>query len=347
MRRAFWGISLLISLISGCTGTSQALLVDSGWKDYKQAFVKSGAVQDTGNKGVSHSEGQGYAMLLAHAYGDQKSFEQLWQWTRKHLQTRQDKLFSWRWSESEGVTDPNNATDGDILIAWALLRAAESWSQDGYRKEAMAILSDIKLSLIVEQGDYQLLLPGEYGFDKEEGYELNLAYWVFPALEHFQKVDPQGPWQALVKSGDQLIQAASWGPRKLIPDWVFLDDLGRLYPSPGRPERFGYEVVRVPLYIAWSRSANLSNMAPIDGFWAQFQAETYVPAWIALDDSSKAEYPAPRGFDAIRVLTRRALNQTPVSAPPDDLAPDLTKQDYYSASLLLLSRLAWTERFSK
>ena len=39
---------------------------DTAWRSYKQRFVATdGRVIDTGNKNVSHTEGQGYAMLFA------------------------------------------------------------------------------------------------------------------------------------------------------------------------------------------------------------------------------------------------------------------------------------------
>ena len=41
---------------------------------------------------------------------------------------RGDGLFSWKWSPntSDPVPDKNNAADGDILIAWALMRERRS-----------------------------------------------------------------------------------------------------------------------------------------------------------------------------------------------------------------------------
>ena len=83
---------------------------------------------DTANGGVSHSEGQGYGMLLAQSYGDRQQFDQLWAWTKRgNLQIRKDRLLAWRWrpsgsGDAGAVDDMNNASDGDVLVAWALLQ---------------------------------------------------------------------------------------------------------------------------------------------------------------------------------------------------------------------------------
>ena len=49
------------------------------WKTYKQRFVRpNGRVVDNANGNVSHSESQGYGMLLALAANDPKSFRQIY-----------------------------------------------------------------------------------------------------------------------------------------------------------------------------------------------------------------------------------------------------------------------------
>ena len=64
-------------------------MTDGGWDQYRSLFVTAdGAVRDTGNNDISHSEGQGYAMLMAVAYDDQPNFHKIWQWTRSYLQVR-------------------------------------------------------------------------------------------------------------------------------------------------------------------------------------------------------------------------------------------------------------------
>jgi endoglucanase len=95
------------------------------WRSYAARFIApEGRVIDNANGGVSHSEGQGYGMLLAAKAGDAARFDALWRWTAHTLQIRKDGLLAWKWDPAaKAVTDTNNATDGDILVAWALLDA--------------------------------------------------------------------------------------------------------------------------------------------------------------------------------------------------------------------------------
>ena len=102
------------------------------WMNYRSRFVSdNGRVVDTANNMISHSEGQGYGMLLAVAARDRAGFERIWNWTRANLMVRDDQLIAWRWEPNArpAVADMNNATDGDILVAWALAEAAEQWSE--------------------------------------------------------------------------------------------------------------------------------------------------------------------------------------------------------------------------
>ena len=52
------------------------------WEAYRSRFVEdSGRVVDNANGNISHSEGQGYGLLLALAASDRRSFEQIWSFT--------------------------------------------------------------------------------------------------------------------------------------------------------------------------------------------------------------------------------------------------------------------------
>ena len=117
-------IAALLALLSFA-----ACGADPDWERFKQAYVESdGRVMDTGQGRISHSEGQGFTMLFAVHYGDRAAFDRVWQWTKRNLQVRDDALLAWKW-EQGAVTDRNNASDADILVAWALARAAEKWRE--------------------------------------------------------------------------------------------------------------------------------------------------------------------------------------------------------------------------
>jgi endoglucanase len=86
------------------------------WEAYRSRFVEdNGRVVDTANGNISHSEGQGYGLLLALAAADRRSFEQIWNFTFTELLIRDDGLAAWKWDPNgkPRVTDRNNASDGD------------------------------------------------------------------------------------------------------------------------------------------------------------------------------------------------------------------------------------------
>lgn len=54
---------------------ADVMLEQKAWGDFKQQFVSSdGRVIDSTNKGISHSEGQGYGLLFAVYFNDRETF---------------------------------------------------------------------------------------------------------------------------------------------------------------------------------------------------------------------------------------------------------------------------------
>lgn len=300
------------------------------WGRYRARFVAAeGRVVDTGNGGVSHSEGQGFGLLLAEAHGDRETFDRLWAWTKANLRTRGDRLFAWKWVPGQGVTDANNATDGDLLIAWALLRGSTRWKAPELRDEALAIGETLLSRLQRTRGGWSYLLPGAAGFEHADGDVVNPSYMIFPAYDALGAATKRPEWKRLADSGLALTERARFGRHALPPDWLKLGD--RLEPAPGWPARFGFDAVRVPLYLmAGERPAKA--LAPYQAYWRAVGR----PAWVSLDDGAVAPFSASPGVKAIAEAAL-AYPQRPAAAPPLD-----DTSDYYSASLLLLSR-AWLE----
>jgi len=199
------------------------------WAIYQENFISpEGRVMDTGNGHVSHSEGQGYGLIIAAAYDDRKAFDRIWEWTQKNLQTRpHDKLLSWQWKPDAqtggAVSDQNNASDGDLLVAWALIRAHRQWGDYKYQQAAAQILTDLaKLNVLDLKGDGLIFLPGTDGFTHDGVFTLNLSYYVFPAFRELGAAFPGSPWEELGKSGQALITQARFGKFHLTPDWIQL-----------------------------------------------------------------------------------------------------------------------------
>lgn len=304
----------------------------SVWRPFARRFVThEGRVVDTGNGGISHSEGQGYGMVLAEAAGDRDAFDRLWRWTQATLARKDVRLFSWKYDPRAAtpVADPNNATDGDILIAWALLRASKRWDDAACRQASAEIRAAIRQRMVWTVAGRTILLPGLVGFVETDATVVNPAYYVWPALDAFAKADGERAWTPLIRDGERLLDEARFGAHRLTADWVAIDPKGALQPAPNRPPRFGFDAVRVPLYLLQSGRGNL--LKPYADFWRAYaMRDALPPAWIDLSTGETATFPLSQGAQSIVALTLKAQ---PGRYPADD-------PDYYSNVLAAMSLVA-------
>ena len=299
----------------------------SDWQSYKQRFVSpDGRVIDTGNGNVSHSEGQGFGMILAFAAEDRAAFASMWSWTKTHLSRTDTGLLAWRFdpAQSEPVKDPNNATDGDLLIAWALLNAAEAWNMPKYAQQSQSLRAAILREACTSHAGRRVLLPGRLGFVADGVATLNPSYYVWPALDAFARLEPL--WNDVISDGADLIGAAAFGSWGLPTDWIQIDAAGLVQPAAGRPARFGFDAVRVPLYLILSgRTAELVRFSR---YWRETEKAGGWPAWIDVTSGAVAPYAASDGVKAVAYSVLDRKPSTPQST-----------EDYYSESLRLLTNL--------
>jgi endoglucanase len=306
------------------------------WDDYKARFVSpDGRVIDNANGGVSHSEGQGYALLLAVGAGDEASFATIWRWTADNLQKRRDALLAWQWDpRKKTVGDINNATDGDILVTWALARAAKRFGRRDYEAAARRIAQAVVDKVLVAGKAGPLLLPGQAGFDAKsqpDGPVVNLSYWVFPAFHDLAELAPEGDWKGLRRRGLDLVRQSHFGPSGLPANWT---SAAGDQPAPARnfPAEFGYDAIRIPLYLAWDPDLKPELLAP----FAQL-----TPGVTDLGTGSARQAMDGAGYRLITALARCATSGERLPAELLSSRDDL----YYPESLRLLSMMAIQERF--
>jgi len=311
------------------------------WQAFEKKFVESGRVVDRENGGISHSEGQGYGMRMAEAAGDRAGFDALWGWTSRVLK-RNDGLFSWRYEpctykDKRCITDTNNATDGEILIAWALLRAYARWEETAYLSSAKAIADATMKHSVVTRDGRRFILPGQIGFNEGDILTLNGSYWVFPALEAFSAAG-WPLWDEVIASGLWLVENGRFGTFHLPPDWVDLKEQ-TLAPSQKFDPLYGYNAVRILLHMAWSYpGVGKQDLAGYEAFW---HSRTPPPAWIRLDDGRTADYGLSTGMAAITTLAQaRAYNKV---LAPEALPLPGEDEGYFSWALSLLAQIAAAE----
>ena len=247
------GVALAMSLAIPVFA-SDSVITDAEWTAYRTAYVSTeGRVVDTGNGNISHSEGQGYGLLLSYLADDRASFELIWSFTKTELLVRPDGLAAWRWDAdtTPHISDANNATDGDILIAYALALAGEKWEQPDKVQVATGMVETIGKTLLVPVDDLLLILPGAAGFtatDRKDGPVINPSYWVFEAFPLFAKLTPDIDWKRVGSDGLTMLRKTRIYPAMLPPDWV---SLAGSVPEPAAefPPDFGYNNIRIPVYL--------------------------------------------------------------------------------------------------
>lgn len=322
---------------------------DRDWQLYIESFVDDGRVVDTGNDDLSHSEGQGYGMLLATAFDDLETFATIWSWTHHRIWVRDDHLAAWRWEEEERppITDANPAPDGDLIMAWALIRAYRLWGIEDHAEAARDILDGVKENLVHRIGSVPVIAAGIEGFDRDGAIFVNPSYWVYPALSDIRQFDNDPLWDEIKASGRRLVRNARFGRWDLVPDWVMIDrNSGRISVLPEEDDAqslfrgFGYNAVRVPLYLLWDEPSAVEDIQPIADLWEQ-QGDGPVAVEVDLTTDRLLYRSGGQGYRAIRALVACVADAEPLPSGLQSLNDD---QDYYSASLFLLTRVAIAER---
>lgn len=322
------------------------VLEPAEWQAFRARFIRpDGRVVDTSNGGISHSEGQGWGMLCAEQAMDRETFDSIRTWTSRVLGRPGDALLSWRFRpDGNGnlgqVDDPNNATDGDLMFAWALLRAGRRWRSEDYTAQGIAVARDVLRLLVRQVGEETVLLPGAAGFEQRDHVVLNPSYYAFPALRALAQAVPDPTWLRLASDGLALMRRARFGRWGLPADWVALPRAGgRPLPAPGWPARFSYDAVRVPLYLAWAGLGREPAATGAARFWSDPQ-HGRMPAWTEFSSDSISPYAASAG---IRAVAQLAIAKHTGAEPSNNWPSSGEASDYYSAILTLLARLAWRD----
>jgi endoglucanase len=320
-----------------------ALPVPALWTAWSARFVTpEGRVVDDVNGGISHSESQGYGLILALAADDQATFRRIWSWTRANLYVRKDGLAAWRWQPgpAPNVRDPNNATDGDILVAWALGIAGEAWSDPALTVASRRIARAVWDETVVKTAHGPALLPAVDGFAgpaRRDAPVVNPSYWVFPALAAFERLVPEHDWAAVAATGVEILDATRAGPTGLPPEWASLAG-PRAAPAEGFPAVFGYNAVRVPLYLAWNGTLRRDALAPFMARWSETERSRM--AVVDLKSGADVEPLVDPGYRAVAALVACSLEGTRF---PDALRT-ADVDHYYPATLRALALIAVNTR---
>lgn len=324
-------LGLLAQIVPVCA--QQGSLPSSLWETYKSRFLEpDGRIVDNANGGLTHSEGQGYGLLLAFLSGSPDDFEQIWSFTKTELMIRDDGLAAWRWDPDTKphVTDLNNASDGDLLIAYALALAGSAWQRPDYLQSAVGLAHAILAHLVVDRGGRTLLLPAVDGFDRgqrADGPVVNPSYWIFEAFPIMEILAPSPRWDQLARDGEALLTSLKFGPRQLPADWVSLNRQPK--SAEGFAAEFGYNAVRIPLYLLRSSTRNNELLQRLKAGMTLPDGDLAV---IELSSGKPKEVLRDPGYQFVNHILACVLEGTKLP----DSARNLTSEHYYPATLHLL-----------
>ena len=328
----------LTAMLLGFAPAAQAGLPAGAWELYRQKFVTAeGRVVDDANGGISHSESQGYGLLLACLAGDRGSFASILSFTRTELLIRDDGLAAWRWDPkaTPRVSDINNASDGDLLIAEALACAGTRWSMPAYTTAARQIARSLAKVALLKRGGQTWLMPAAKGFseqDRPDGPVVNPSYWVFETFPVLAKLTGDQSWMEVQASGLKLLDDLA---RRRTPAADWLSIRGEPKPAEGFPPQFGYNALRIPLYLLRAGLADKQRLDPFRQAWANGTAVIDVT-------NGKPVEPLPdAGYRILNAAMACALDRTPVPAELKSFEPTL----YYPSTLHLLALSMLSERY--
>jgi len=342
--RALGGAAGALAPAAGAGGTQPGSDAED-WEVFRSRFLApEGRVVDTGNRQVSHSEGQAYGLLGAVRAGDRVHFQRILAWTLERLKRPTDNLFAWRYTPDAAppVTDLNNASDGDLVIAWALVEAGRRWGNPDYTQRGLAVARDLQRLCFLNLGRRWLLLPGAYGFRAGGRVVVNLSYCVLPALQELGRALRDATWVRVETDALALLAEARFGPWQLPPDWLELHaDGGEMRPARNWPARFSFDAVRIPLNLAWGGSGAHAAVRACADFYTHRGPAAPMPAWTELHSGALAPYPANPGIRAVALLARALRDGT----GPRTILPRVAQAggEYYSAALVMLARMAWRD----
>ncbi|MFD1913071.1 glycosyl hydrolase family 8 [Halodurantibacterium flavum] len=321
--------------------------LQQSWQAWKARYMTpEGRVIDDAQDDASHSEGQGYGLTLAVTFGDQDAFARIYEWTETNLTLRQDPLLAWRWHPDTypPVPDRNNASDGDLFYAWALMRGGRLFGNPALTARANEIATTLASHCIVEHpdgGGRLLFLPAAAGFGTPDGFIINPSYYMARAMRELASAFGIGTLATCANDGLALL--AQLGQAAQMPDWIEVTAQG-MRPAEAFSADSGYEAMRVPLFLLWSGAQENAALATFSrAHEAAAGDEDGTPTRFDRLSGAVQERSAHVGYGALPALARCAASGMAGSSMP----PFTDNQPYYPATLQLMTMIAQVEVYPR
>ena len=189
------------------------------------------------NSNDTVSEGQGYGMLAAVGENDKATFDQLWNYSKSHLNS--NGLMGWHIDANNNTLDSGAATDADEDMAYALLMADKQWG--GYTTDAKTLIGNI-FSNEIEPGTY-VVKPGDVWGGSDA---LDLSYFAPGYYKAFARYTGNDAWYTVVDNNYSILLNTENPTTGLVPDWSNSTGGAASYNMGPNQNEFTYDAIRVP-----------------------------------------------------------------------------------------------------
>jgi endo-1,4-beta-D-glucanase Y len=243
-----------------------------GWAAYKTALIVAdgtdGSMRVTrptdGNDTVS--EGISYGMLFSVYMNDKATFDALWKYEQRHLNSH--GLMNWRINASGTTTGNNSATDADEDIAFALVMADKQWG--GYTTTATNMLNTVAM---YDFGTDGTIKGGDFYVAVNPSYIAPAFYRVFAA--YVTDTMQRARWMTILDKSYEILAMVQNTTNGLVPDWS---------AGPATNTNYGYDATRTPYRVAldacWSNDPRAKAFSQkIGGFFAGIGAANIVDGY--------------------------------------------------------------------
>jgi endo-1,4-beta-D-glucanase Y len=210
----------------------------AGWTAYKAALIvpdgSDGSMRVTrpsdGNDTVS--EGISYGMLFSVYMNDKATFDALWKYEQKHLNT--NGLMHWKIASNGSTTGMNSATDADEDIAFALVMADKQWG--GYTTTATNMINTVAAKDFGADGTIK---GGDMYVAVNPSYIAPAFYRAFAA--YVTDATQKARWMTILDKNYEILASVQNATSGLVPDWS---------AGPATNTNYGYDATRTPFRVA-------------------------------------------------------------------------------------------------
>jgi endo-1,4-beta-D-glucanase Y len=206
-----------------------------GWAAYKTALIVADGTDGSmrvsrgsqdGNDTVS--EGIAYGMLFAVYMNDKTTFDAIWKYEQKHLNTH--GLMNWHIASNGSTAGMNSATDADEDMAFALVMADKQWG--GYTTTATNLLTTVAM---YDFGTDGTIKGGDFYTAVNPSYLAPAFYRVFAAY------GDNARWTTILNKSYDILAMVQNSTSGLVPDWS---------AGPATNMSYGYDATRTPFRVA-------------------------------------------------------------------------------------------------